>query len=154
LRTLGATIPNPRYSCNCPRLQFVRFSAYKKFMTTSKVIKHGEMYQHLAGFLKNKGIELKDGSYAQRIQNGCRILTEAINLGQQSYHKAKTGVHRELDRVRQCIHQKTAPRGSQAPPVQAAAAQPAAPVSAAATATKKRSSAKRRAPTNRTRKHS
>jgi hypothetical protein len=98
-----------------------------------------ELYQNLSGFLKNKGIELKDGSYAQGIQKSCNLLSEAINLGQQGLDRAKTGIDKKLDQMRQVIHEKTAPKS----PPAAAQAKPAQP---AAAAPKTRAKAKKRKP--------
>jgi hypothetical protein len=75
-----------------------------------KPIDKNELYANLTDFLKNKGIELKDGSYAKGIEKSCSLLTEAINLGQQSLERAKTQIDKKLDRVRQVIHEKTAPK--------------------------------------------
>ena len=83
--------------------------------TTMKRINEGELYQHLGGFLKAKGIELTEGSYTKRIQQGCALLTEAINVSQSSLKKAKTKAEKKLDRLRQAIHEKTAPKSAGAP---------------------------------------
>ncbi|HOW68542.1 MAG TPA: hypothetical protein P5186_08450 [Candidatus Paceibacterota bacterium] len=80
-----------------------------------KKVKTDELYNHLSEFLQSKGIELKDGSYAQRIQKGCSLLSEAINFTQTSLKRAKTGVDRKLDRMREAIHQQTAPKTSKPP---------------------------------------
>jgi hypothetical protein len=74
-----------------------------------KTIQKEELYEHLSGFLKAKGIELKDGSYPRGIQAGCSLLADAINLSQQGLKRAKTQIDRNLERVRQVIHEKTAP---------------------------------------------
>jgi len=74
-----------------------------------KSIDKDELYQHLGGFLKTRGIELKDGSYAQAIRTSCGLLTDAINLGQQGVERAKVGIDKKLDQMRQVIHEKTAP---------------------------------------------
>jgi hypothetical protein len=75
-------------------------------------LKTGELYTHLSQFLQAKGIELKDGSYTERLQKGCTVLTDTINFAQGSLKKAKTGVDHKLDQMRQVIHEKTAPRTS------------------------------------------
>src|SRR5260370_24451036 len=93
-----------------------------------------ELYENLTGFLKTKGIELKEGSYAQAIQKSCSLLTDAINLGQDGLERAKTKIDTKLDQFRQVIHKKTAPRSAgAAKPTEKAAAEPkkAAPKSAA-----------------------
>jgi hypothetical protein len=72
-------------------------------------IEKEEMYENLKGFLKTKGIELQEGSYAERIRQGCGLLTDTINLSQRALRQAKVTVDKKLDRVRQVIHEKTAP---------------------------------------------
>jgi len=75
-----------------------------------KSLEQNEIFQNLSNFLKTRGIELKDGSYAQGIQKSCSLLTDAINLGQQSWERARVEVDKSLDQVRQTIHAKTAPK--------------------------------------------
>jgi hypothetical protein len=75
-----------------------------------KPIEKDELYQNLNGFLKTKGIELKEGSYAHGIQKSCGLLADAINLGHQGFERAKVGIDSKLDRMRQVIHEKTAPK--------------------------------------------
>lgn len=84
-------------------------------LTTMKPINKDELYEHLGGFLKSKGIELKDGSYAKRIQQGCSVLSDVINLGQSGIEKAKVGTEKKLDQLRQVIHEKTAPKAPASP---------------------------------------
>jgi hypothetical protein len=99
----------------------------RKRETIMKTIEKKELYEHLGAFLKAKGIELTDGSYAQGIEKACGFLADAVNLGQLGFERAKAGLDRKLDQVRQTIHEKTAPK---APPPQAPAA--AAPTGNAA----------------------
>src|SRR5262249_14930474 len=75
-----------------------------------KPIEKSELYEHVTGFLKSKGVELKSGSYASGIQAGCSLLADAINLSQQGLSRAKVELDEKLDRVRQAIHEKTAPK--------------------------------------------
>src|SRR5438046_1354846 len=89
-----------------------------------------EIFQNLSGFLKAKGIELKEGSYAHGIQKGCTLLTEAINLSQKGLKRAKAGVDKKLDQMRQVIHEKTAGK----PPVRAGGSGPTAAAAAASAA--------------------
>ncbi len=98
-----------------------------------KKLKTGELYAHLSQFLQAKGIELKDGSYTERLEKGCTLLTDSINFAQGSLKKAKTGVDQKLDQMRQVIHEKTAPRtppgspptpGAKQTPPQPSAAKP------------------------------
>jgi hypothetical protein len=81
-----------------------------------KTIQKAELYEHLSGFLKTKGIELTEGSYAQTIQKSCSILADAINLGQKGIQKAKTGIDERLESMRQVIHEKTAPKPPKSAP--------------------------------------
>ena len=75
-----------------------------------KPIRKDELYEHLSQFLKAKGIEMKDGSYPAAVQKGCSILADAINLSQKGITRAKVEIDRNLDRMRQVIHEKTAPK--------------------------------------------
>jgi hypothetical protein len=95
-----------------------------------KPIQKDELYEHLSGFLKGKGIELKEGSYASGIQKGCTLLVEAINLSQKSLSRAKGEVDKKLDQMRQVIHEKTAPKAkaaAQSPKSTGAKAKPQGP---------------------------
>jgi hypothetical protein len=83
-----------------------------------KPIQKDELFEHVSSFLKGKGIELKDGSYSKTIQNGCSLLADAVNLSQQGLSRAKDEVDKGLDRMRQVIHQKTAPK-QKSPPQEA-----------------------------------
>src|SRR5438128_12445377 len=74
-----------------------------------KPIEKDELYEHVSGFLKNKGIELKEGSYTKGIHAGCSLLADAINLSQKGLERAKMEIDKNLERVRQVIHEKTAP---------------------------------------------
>ena len=80
-----------------------------------KPIQKDELYEHLAQFLKAKGVEMKDGSYPKAIQKGCSILADAINLSQKSITQAKERIDRNLDKMRQVIHEKTAPKPAAKP---------------------------------------
>jgi hypothetical protein len=73
-------------------------------------IDKGELYQHVQQFLKQRGVRLEEGSYTRRIQHGCSILADTVNLSQQAVSKATSVVEKRLDRVRQVIHEKTAPK--------------------------------------------
>jgi hypothetical protein len=75
-----------------------------------KQIKKDELYRHIGRFLKSKGIELTNGSYANGIHAGCSLLADAINLSQAGIERAKVGFDRKVTAVRQVIHQKTAPK--------------------------------------------
>jgi len=75
-----------------------------------KPIQKDELYEHLSQFLKAKGVEMKDGSYPKAIQKGCSFLADAINLSQKGITQAKVQIDKNLDRMRQVIHEKTAPK--------------------------------------------
>jgi hypothetical protein len=106
-----------------------------------KPIEKNELYQHVSEFLKGKGIELKAGSYASGIQTGCSILADAINLSQRGITRAKVGLDGQLDRMRQAIHEKTAPAGA-ARAAGKASARPAPPRSKKKAATAPKAKAK------------
>lgn len=119
-----------------------------------KPIQKDELFLNLSEFLKTKGIELQEGSYTQKIRKSCTLMADAINLSQQGIERAKTGIDRKLDKMRQVIHEKTAPKppasaasgaqptsdpGSSAGPAPGPAAQSAGPAAdAPPTAAKKR----------------
>ena len=73
-------------------------------------IQKDELYENISQFLKNKGIELTEGSYTKGIHAGCSLLADAINLSQTGIERAKAGIEKSLDQVRQVIHEKTAPK--------------------------------------------
>ena len=75
-----------------------------------KPLKQHEIYQNLSNFLKTRGIELQEGSYSQGIQKSCSFLTDAINLSQHSWERARVELNKSMDQLRQCIHEKTAPK--------------------------------------------
>jgi len=75
-----------------------------------KTIKKDELFESLGDFLKLKGVELKDGTYAQRIRQGCNLLTDAINGTQKTVRHARVEVDKKLDQLRQSIHEATAPK--------------------------------------------
>jgi hypothetical protein len=77
-----------------------------------KPIEKDELYQHFSEFLKNKGIEMKDGNYTSVVQKGCSIMADAVNLTQQGMERAKTEIDKRLEQIRQVIHEKTAPKGT------------------------------------------
>ena len=90
-----------------------------------KPIDKNELYEHLSNFFRSKGVELKNGSYSRRIEKGCHLFAEAINLGQTGLERAKVEFDRKLEEMRQVIHEKTAPKQTPEPP--AAAAPPPVP---------------------------
>ena len=74
-----------------------------------QTIKKDELFRNLGDFLKSKGIELNEGSYTTRIQQGCNLLADAINATQKTVKKTKVKVDHALDQLRQTIHESTAP---------------------------------------------
>src|ERR1700710_1336591 len=72
-------------------------------------IKKEEIFGNLKSFLKSKGVEIQDGSYAEGIRKGCEILTDTVNMSQRAFDRAKGAVDKGLDQVRQTVHEKTAP---------------------------------------------
>jgi hypothetical protein len=80
-----------------------------------KPINKDELFEHLGEFLQKKGIEFKDGSYTENIRKGVGLLANTINLGQKGVQAAKEQLDAGLDKVRQVIHEKTAPKGGPAP---------------------------------------
>ena len=77
-----------------------------------KQIKHEELFGNLKGFLKSKGVELAEGSYTKRVQQGCELLADSINLSQRALKRATIVVDNGLDQLRQTIHEKTAPKSA------------------------------------------
>jgi hypothetical protein len=75
-----------------------------------KPINKDEIYEHLSTFLKSRGIELKEGAYSKGIQQTCNFLTDSINLSQEGVKRAKVEFDKSLDRMRQVIHEHTAPK--------------------------------------------
>src|SRR5881275_1415354 len=77
-----------------------------------KPIQKDELYQNLGEFLKGKGIVLNEGAYTKGIHAGCSLLADAINLSQTGLERAKAGLDKKLDQVRQVIHERTAPKSA------------------------------------------
>jgi hypothetical protein len=117
-----------------------------------------ELFDNLSQFLKTKGIDLQQGAYTQRIRWSCAFLTDMINLGEGAVQKAKVEVDEKLEKMRQVIHEKTAPKPEsgkspeQAPPPEPKPPEPPsqpAPKEAPAKARKtppKRGATQRKAP--------
>jgi hypothetical protein len=110
-----------------------------------KPLEKDELFQHLHGFLKNKGVELKEGGYSQTIQKSCSLLSDAINAGQDGLSRAKVEVDKRLDQLRQVIHEKTAPRGSRLAQSASAAPPPRAASSSSRTSTSPKTAKTKRA---------
>lgn len=70
-----------------------------------------DLYQHVNQFLKEKGIEIQDAApLGKGLQKGCQVLTETINSAQTTLEKASNRMDRGIDKMRDIIHKKTAPR--------------------------------------------
>jgi hypothetical protein len=89
-----------------------------------KPIQKNELYAHVSQFLKAKGIEMKDGSYPRGIQAGCSLLADAINLSQKGIKQAQAEINKNLERMREVIHEKTAPKPAAKPAATSKAARP------------------------------
>lgn len=76
-----------------------------------------DLFRNLKGYLRTKGIELQDGAYTERIRQGCDLLTDAVNVSQQALKNARVAVDQKLERMRQVIHEKTAPKAPASPPL-------------------------------------
>ena len=48
--------------------------------------------------------------YTTRIQQGCNLISDAINATQRTAKKTKAQVDQALNQLRQTIHQNTAPK--------------------------------------------
>lgn len=73
-------------------------------------IKKNELFHHLGEFLKSKGIKLTNGSFTAPIQEGCNLLSDAINATHKTVEHTKIQVDEALDQLRQSIHERTAPK--------------------------------------------
>ena len=78
-------------------------------------IKKNELFHHLGEFLKSKGIKLANGSFTAPIEEGCNLLSDAINATHKTVEHTKTPVDEALDQLRQSIHERTAPKPTAAP---------------------------------------
>jgi hypothetical protein len=110
-------------------------------------IKKEEMFGNLKGFLKSKGIDIQEGSYAEGIRKGCEILTDTVNMSQRALERTKDAVDQGLEKARQTVHEYTAPKTKPGSPKTTASAdsqtQPkSAPKKNASAKTKKPSSAR------------
>jgi hypothetical protein len=92
-----------------------------------KRIKKDEIFRNVAKFLKTRGVELTEGGYAGRIQKGCSALTGMINLSRDGIERATTEIDKQLEHLRQTLHEATAPQSAGKP----AGAKPAAKPTAA-----------------------
>jgi hypothetical protein len=87
-----------------------------------KRIKKDEIFKNVTKFLKGRGVELTEGAYSARIQKGCSALTDIVNLSRDGLQRATTEIDKQLDHLRQAVHEATAPQ----PAEKSAAAKPSA----------------------------
>lgn len=70
-----------------------------------------DLYQHIDQFLKEKGIEIRDAApLGRNLQKGCQVFTDAINGAQAALEKARNRMDGGIDKMRDIVHKKTAPR--------------------------------------------
>ena len=70
-----------------------------------------DLYQHIDQFLKEKGIEIQDAKpFGRSLQKGCQALTDTINSAQAALEKARNRMDGGIDKMRDIVHKKTAPR--------------------------------------------
>lgn len=70
-----------------------------------------DLYQHIDQFLKDKGIDIQDAKpFGRSLQKGCQALTDTINGAQAAMEKARNRMDSGIDKMREIIHKKTAPR--------------------------------------------
>ncbi len=86
-----------------------------------KTIKKNELFDNLSEFLKARGVELKDGLYTDRIRKGCELLADVINCTERGIAEAATQMDQGLEKMREIIHRKTAPKKPSAGPMRAKA---------------------------------
>jgi hypothetical protein len=99
-----------------------------------KRIKKDEIFKNVTKFLKGRGEELTEGAYSARIQKGCSALTEMINLSRDGIQRATTEVDKQLEHLRQAVHEATAPQPAEKPTGAKAAPKPGSRPSATASA--------------------
>jgi len=73
-------------------------------------IKKEEIFGNLKNFLKSRGIDIQEGSYADGIRKGCEILTDTVNMSQRAFERTKVVVDQGFDKARQAVHEYTAPK--------------------------------------------
>lgn len=70
-----------------------------------------DLYRHIDQFLKEKGIEIRDAApLGRNLQKGCQVFTDAINNAQAALEKARNRMDGGIDKMRDIVHKKTAPR--------------------------------------------
>ena len=89
-----------------------------------KNIDHNDLFRHVSGYLESKGVQLQDGDYARRLREGCRVLAGIANRTQSTVDTVRIKVDDGVDRLRQFVHEKTAPRPASSAGAPAARAVP------------------------------
>jgi hypothetical protein len=86
-----------------------------------KKLRQNDLFNHIDQFLKDKGIEIREAApLGSRLKTGCQLLTETINHAQGTLGKARDHMDDRLDKMRNIIHKKTAPKKtSETPPKRA-----------------------------------
>jgi hypothetical protein len=86
-----------------------------------KKLRQNDLFNHIDQFLKDKGIEIREAApLGSRLKTGCQLLTETINNAQGALGKARDHMDDHLDKMRNIIHEKTAPKKtSKTPPKRA-----------------------------------
>ena len=115
-----------------------------------KRIKKDEIFKNVTKFLKGRGVELTEGAYSARIQKGCSALTDMVNLSRDGLQRATTEIDKQLEHLRQAVHEATAPQSAaKAAGAKSAAKPPAKPAGTASAKTGAKAAAKPVAKTNR-----
>ena len=82
-----------------------------------KKLRQNDLFNHIDQFLKDKGIEIREAApLGSRLKTGCQLLTETINHAQGTLGKARDHMDDRLDKMRNIIHEKTAPKKASAAP--------------------------------------
>ncbi len=82
-----------------------------------KKLNQDELYRNMESFLKSKGIEIKDTVFwGKQLKTGCRLLTEGVNHAQSAIETARTTMEGQLEKMRDVVHRKTAPKTSRKSP--------------------------------------
>jgi hypothetical protein len=117
-------------------------------------INQDDLFGHVSQYLKNKGVHLEEGACTRTIQKGCQVLADTINLSQQGMARAKTELEKNLQRAREVIHEKTAPKPPRLPVEGAPTAAPAQSAARGATPAKQpnRRAASKQVPQENTRR--
>ena len=76
-----------------------------------KKLRQNDLFKHIDKFLKDQGIEIREAApLGSRLKTSCQILTDTINHAQGTLGKARDHMDDHLDKMRNIIHEKTAPR--------------------------------------------